>query len=304
MNIAYGEPSRESLPFDLAHHRFPITYNLPEGTPSEARKTELDRLSKSLSAALRSVLDSDEYKSSLPKAERLPEPKYREPGEGRARFRRHGQPIGYSGDHFSKLTGQPDVAIALQTGPAMWMRVGPRKPLQSLLKLDNLKPQLLQLVRLPLFNYPSNAMNVRSGDGLGWCTPAEDGRAGAVVFAFTDGEIWVTDTEMLAATPQLIPFNEAAFAKTLEQAAGFLSDSLKVAGPYRWIAGLEGVKGRAIPVPNNRFGMTRGPCADELIEFDGSYEQGQDPGPVLEAFFDRVFEVCGVSRPASPKPGG
>ncbi len=37
MNAAYGPP--ESLPFDLVHHRFPITYKLPEGASDQVPTT-------------------------------------------------------------------------------------------------------------------------------------------------------------------------------------------------------------------------------------------------------------------------
>jgi len=47
MNEAHGEPSRETLPFDLASYRFPIAYRLEEGASEEDRKAARERLSTS-----------------------------------------------------------------------------------------------------------------------------------------------------------------------------------------------------------------------------------------------------------------
>src|ERR1700693_4033170 len=53
MNTAHGQPARDSLPFDLALHRFPITYRLPDGAPDEMRRSVREQLTKELEAALR-----------------------------------------------------------------------------------------------------------------------------------------------------------------------------------------------------------------------------------------------------------
>jgi len=65
MNTSFGKPKRETMPFDLAHHRFPIQYEVPEGAPDEERMAQRDQLAKALESAVRAVLDSDAYKSSL-----------------------------------------------------------------------------------------------------------------------------------------------------------------------------------------------------------------------------------------------
>jgi hypothetical protein len=76
-----------TLPFDLASYRFPITYRLEEGHPEEERSAERKKLAGILEKAIRDILDSQEYKDSLPKAALPPAVKYREPLDGRARFR-------------------------------------------------------------------------------------------------------------------------------------------------------------------------------------------------------------------------
>jgi hypothetical protein len=65
MNEAYGKASKESMPFDMAHLRFPITYNLPENSSDEIRQVQRDALVKSFEKALRSVFESEEFKAKF-----------------------------------------------------------------------------------------------------------------------------------------------------------------------------------------------------------------------------------------------
>jgi hypothetical protein len=67
MNDAHGEPTAESMPFDLAHLRFPLTYNLPDGAPDSVRKVEREQLVKKLETAVRGVFESEEFKPKLSK---------------------------------------------------------------------------------------------------------------------------------------------------------------------------------------------------------------------------------------------
>src|SRR5580698_8819927 len=55
MNEAHGAPTRESLPFDLAQVRYPITYNVPDDAPDTLRREERKKLSETLEIALRAV---------------------------------------------------------------------------------------------------------------------------------------------------------------------------------------------------------------------------------------------------------
>lgn len=297
MNKAYGEPSRASLPFDLAHHRFPITYDLPEDASNETRKGEEARLGKTLETALRQVLDSEEYKSSLPKPPVPPPVSYREPLQGRARFRALGDPIGFSNSPFSRMASEEDLKVTLAEGSAIWLRVMPQQPQATRLKISDLQKLVPALGTLPLFGAYSNILRVRGRDGAGLCMPLGDGPSPAVVFVFTDAEIWTIDTYPLGALQALITLDESAFGKSLQQCADFLSDRLGLPGPYRWVCGVEGVKDRSLPLPNDPFGRTRGPCTADLIEEAGTFSLGQDPAASLEPFFEQVFEFCGAARP-------
>jgi len=108
MNAAYGAPTRESLPFDLALIRFPITYNVPDDAPDALRQDERKKLSQKLQSALRAVFESPEFRESLPKKPEPPPFKPKEPMNGRARFRQRAERIGVYVDPVSAIIGTRD----------------------------------------------------------------------------------------------------------------------------------------------------------------------------------------------------
>ena len=67
MNSAYGEASRESMPFDLLTRRYPISYSLRDDSSETERRECRRQLSKRLEDALRAVFTgfSDQVLPSL-----------------------------------------------------------------------------------------------------------------------------------------------------------------------------------------------------------------------------------------------
>lgn len=56
MNSAFGEPSWETLPFDMRHLRHPLTYHLKEDTPAEEQTKIKSELSDKLSNAIKLII--------------------------------------------------------------------------------------------------------------------------------------------------------------------------------------------------------------------------------------------------------
>jgi len=56
MNTEHGEPTAQTLPFDMHQLRHPMQYHLPAGADGEMRKSVKERLVKELTAALRAIL--------------------------------------------------------------------------------------------------------------------------------------------------------------------------------------------------------------------------------------------------------
>jgi hypothetical protein len=68
MNTAYGKPSYETLPFDLQHVRWPLTYELHEGATQEVRAEQRKALTNKVIGAVRACLTS----LSPPEPKRVP----------------------------------------------------------------------------------------------------------------------------------------------------------------------------------------------------------------------------------------
>jgi hypothetical protein len=296
MNAVYGAPSRESMPFDLAHHRFPITYNLPDGAADATRKRQQEQLAEQLETALRTVLESEEFKARLPKTPGPPPFKYKVPMNGRARFRPPGEPIGVKRDPMAAFTGSHPGAVYLSEGAAVWLRLAPTSEITRLPKIAELENAMNLLILLPLCEAGASPGFVRGGDGFGVHHGVGDEPSPSVVYAFTTGEIWAISTVFLGFVQDRIWLEESRFTKSLELCATFL-DQLGVSGPYRWNVGMEGVQGRFLSL-TDAFNRKGGPCMVDVIEKEGMYKLRDSASEALEPFFEAVFEQCGVQRPS------
>jgi hypothetical protein len=115
---AYGRPTRETMPFDLMELRYPIRYSLIGGADDATRRTVREQLTKAFESALNVFFSSEEYRNILPK----PVPMiYREPKEGRARFRAEGEPIGALSEIGAQVIGTSQGKLFLADGPSMWL---------------------------------------------------------------------------------------------------------------------------------------------------------------------------------------
>jgi hypothetical protein len=64
MNTAFGQPSAETMPFNLHHLRYPILYHCPADADEEKRKRTRESLARQLEEALRAVLTSEDLVNS------------------------------------------------------------------------------------------------------------------------------------------------------------------------------------------------------------------------------------------------
>ena len=147
---------------------------------------------------------------------------------------------------------------------------------------------------------------VERGEADRALVPFENSIEGSVrstldTLAFETGEVWSIDTSLLAAdTVRLFTGEiERLFASRLEAYARFLA-GLGLMPPYRWIAGLAGVKGRRlqIPQPQGQMQIALGPeCLSETVVEQGLYDGKQTPSSALLPFFKAIFDKCGIPRP-------
>ena len=299
MNTAYGEPNRKTMPFDLIEHRNPIKYNLSEDADEETRRKVRAELVREFEYAFRTLFDSDEYKQLTPEPEGVA---YREPKDGRARFREKGKPIGISRDQMAVLIGGDGVPMHLSDAPAMWLRVMPETPVEKRLKITDIRNRVQGLIVLPFIEGATGAVPVRDEDGLGYCKIFDQKDASFVIYLFTDGEIWSIDTWHLSYMPKMIILNEKKYTNSLAQCAQFLHDQLGISGPYRWVAGIENTKGRYFTPPDEIVGRKFGPCGSESIEESGKFAIGDNPTDSLDPFFEELYDQCNVKRLPLPQP--
>ena len=297
MNEAYGQPAAESLPFDLAQLRFPITYNLPEGAGDGERRAVRQQLSERLETALRTIFESQDLKTKLKSEPQLPKFVRREPLEGRARFRSADKPLGFVRDSIAQMIGTPKMnPIPLLAGAAQWVRIMPTYAPGREWMVQDLKQLGLKIAVVPLI-LKSGGINIsflQDEDGCGYWPVYADDKAYAIAYMFKTGELWMIDAS-LARTSTYLELDEERFAKTVEQSALIL-DGLGCTRPYSWIVGLEGIRNRQLfrsDKPNRMFGQSMA----DVIEQEGILNAGDSAAEKLRPFFEKVFDSCGYPRP-------
>jgi hypothetical protein len=296
MNSAHGRP--DDLPFDLRHHRHPITYELYDGASDEERRAAREGLAGDLERAIRSVLGSEVFKSKLPRPIEPPDFVLRDPHphRGRARFRGPGEAIGVSRSSEATLKGDGATTVRLADGPAIWLRLAPISSPGRTWKIADLETASNLLALVPLCEYGQYLGLVRGNDGVGIHSALKGEPSPTLVYAFTTGEVWAINAWVLERAQGRIVLEEDRFSKSLETLAFFLK-SLGMVGPYRWIAGMEELEGRYLD-SGARF-RAYGPCMKNVIEKDGTYLPGDDAALSLRPFFDEIFDQCGTERPGS-----
>lgn len=225
--------------------------------------------------------------------------------DGPARFRAPGQPLGIR-DSAGFIDEGAGHDIFLAAGAAVWLRLmptfDPGKPWSS----AKLKAAINSGINLPTLIGPANGMyTIRAEDGLGTCIiqTAQEHQTDHVTFAFETGEIWAISTYPLRTHPAdlFVGEIEKLLIEQLPRYGRFLQ-ILEIRPPYRWIAGVCGVRGRELqyPLPQNTMripGFGSHKCASDNIRKDGSYDMDQSPLSALLPFFEEIYNKCGMSRP-------
>jgi hypothetical protein len=302
MNTAFGEPTLDAMPFDMRHLRNPIQYCCPTGASEETRKHARDGLAKALEHHIRNVLVSDEFKQR--RSEPAPLPSVflgNEPKDGLGKFRSSGDPLGIS-ENFIQAAEE----IKITENPVVWLRLMPTVIPSRVWQVTELKKAATQdgFIR-PLINGWPEFNFLRGADGFGVYAPLNAARniTSAVVFAFKTGEVWSIDSYILEAMSahgkNAIPDLEKDFQRALKEYSDFLL-RLGAEAPFRWIAGMENLKGRGVIDPTGRLAGFRGPrghCMSDVVVEEGLHHPDDPPAKSIEPFFVKLFDSCGVERP-------
>jgi hypothetical protein len=300
MNTAFGKPTAASMPFDMRHLLYPTVYSGSD-TLSRDREYVVEQLALELEQKIRVVLESPEFKNTLPKPSEF---RPREPADGRGRFKAIDETIGIATGGGLRGSLQE---LTLSPQPVAWLRMMPLAEPGRTWPVDDLEKAVKNPLLLPLARDWRGYDFLRTHEGYGvYAFLAEQReKIRAIVFAFTTGEIWSADTYWLEAYSDdqrrlMIPNEEMAFRKALVDYGQFLQ-RLGVTPPFRWIAGMENLKGRLLYLPS-RPGYYRvmpgpdGKCTEDVISVSGTYSPGDAPGKTLRPFFQKLYDSCGIAR--------
>jgi hypothetical protein len=291
MNVAYGKPTRVTMPFDLLELRNPIAYDLPERAGDDMRTAQRALLVKDFETALRVFFASEDYARTLP----VPVPvAYREPKDGMARFRAKGEPIGYMRDAMAQMMQLKGRPVYLANGTAAWLRLMPQNPVKpwELADVENL---MVQLAVSNFYEAPEPPQKTRAIDGWGFCrTLRADDPATSLVFLFTGAEIWTINTFYANVRDDVIFVEENRFVQTLEFFVQFLGQR-QVPPPYRWVAGIEGLLDRYLPSQYG-VGVGPGPSAAKTVYEEGILKKDESAEEALNPFFTELYAAFGANR--------
>ena len=296
MNTAFGPP--EQLPFDMAHLRHPIQYNIEPTAKNAERRASRNALASEMEKVLRLQIAA----TQPPRPQPPPFPKA-EAKDGPARFRAAGEPTGRRWDMHPFGAGA-EQEVSLAAGPAVWLRLMPAVDPGKKWRTLELKEHAIRTGSLNLapFVY-HNIYILRAEDGLAVCplvTP-EARDSTSVAFVFDTGEVWSIDTTLLTYDQGNIPYLETYYIDALKNYSRLLA-SLGMKPPYRWIAGVTGVKDRRLNIPpapgHTLLSGWRSPlCLSDTITEEGAYDGQQTPASALFPLFKAIFDKCGTPRP-------
>jgi hypothetical protein len=226
-------------------------------------------------------------------------------GLKRPRFRESNEPLGVFWSTIPAYIKKPPVSeIRLAAGPAMWLHLIPAAQSHVDLSLPmQLRQHLMSDGKLWLSPLNWGAIGfIRADDGFGVYARNSDAdtETNSVAFVFETGEIWAIDTGLLSTTPDIVYFGDiqSAMCSRLPLYSR-LSHNLGIEPSFRWIAGLDGIKGRRLDVQHPGEGISRlgEVFLKDRIFSSGSYEGAQEPHIALGPFFLEIFKKASMAYP-------
>jgi hypothetical protein len=299
MNTAYGDPDK-NMPFDMAHLRYPLCYRLPEDASVEEKQKVRAELTGKLEGALKAIAASPDFRSRLPRPTPAPLFSAAKASDSGARFRSPGEPIGHA--HGSGGAGNP---IRFADGPAMWLRLLPIQNVDKELSPVRLASLVKQTLRPMGGDDLQGWSHFIADDGFGSYEVLSGEASDAMSFVFRTGEIWGATTIYLKYADGIV-FDKRPFVGALSNYVDLLKTTLKIDGPYEWIAGYSGVKGRELDIPNAlplRMRQILGrsaKCMVDAVSEKGELDEGQPATEALRPLFSKLLEKCGLDPERHP----
>ncbi len=295
MNTAFGHPKNVPLPFDLGFARWPTFFHLAESASNKDRELEKSRLVPILKTIILECL-----KEPSPTT---PEFFAQQAKDGISRFRAKSSSLGVTWDPYAPFGLEPSREIFLADGPSIFLRMMPVKAEKRILSATELIAAAIENGRLSLRPlYYGDIRTLRAEDGIAICGTLDgDSRTATVAFAFETSEVWAINTSLLDYTKgdNILPF-DAIKTETSDSLTSFRDYFLRlgISGPYKWHAGIEGVRGRRFHTSSSSLIQSFGghTCLSNEFSVQGTFTDKQDPQVALRPFFDMIYQKCGYPK--------
>lgn len=271
MNAAFGTPSEVTLPFDMRHLRFPITYDLPADPPPEKKAAELKALTAKFVEALKPILATEQ------------------PATDAFDPRPHGSSPGRwtGGDYELGTIGVTTRALQPPRSPLVWLRLWPAQSQAREWSNTELRAEAWEANSMRAFGATSNMASPFRGAGyfgvfVGGIGPDED-RAIWSTTLFATGEIWGIDGQLHEGNPRTLWVDRDRWRFGAIELYNRLR-GLGVQGAIHWEAGFEGCRGRHF--------LGRGPPSHvEVIRAAGAWEGAETAENIYLAMHAAVLDA-------------
>ncbi len=294
MNTAYGKPEAESLPFDLRHLRWPITYLSDLDAKDEFPKL-VEKLVKAIGLILSNhVAPSTVVESFVP----------RKTTKSPAAF----------WEDAADILGDRSHTVTVPDGAKAYLRLYPsvaHAPISTELEAKKLAVQgqlePLCCARRMGLNWDRNIF------GAIGSRPEENGKLYHFTQLFLSCELWGVDALVLNAdhirqqlehwgrgsnTYKYIAYDaiERGFSNALQNYLEFAQTRLRIFPPFQIEAGVVGIKGYSLATNSLESG---GNALRDTIHWQCEISSlGRPAWEMLADFFERIWGNCGIQRPA------
>lgn len=234
-NLAFGKLTADTVPFDLRHHRWPITYHLTPDTGAADRDAVRKKLVAELTDEIRKVLSAIKTVPAEPAYEQL-QPKSRVSS------------FLDEGDILCRLVSRGEAErgcdIVWHDGPQIFLRIIPMVPINA--KSPRELGELMRTAILPPLGRVSETWT--EGNEYGAVTfeaknVEKQDTANQIVQVTDYGEIWAIDGFSLREY-KTVSFLEVHLAAGLASYLKFAKDHLGITSEVKVIVGLTGIRGR------------------------------------------------------------
>lgn len=303
MNTAFGEPNWETLPFNMRHLRWPLTYTLAEGAETAQRADEKKKLVDDLAERIRAVLES------VPAKPNAPVPVFEETKStyDSAVFFDKGERLATWEGRFG--TTSTDVYLD-DEGAKMFLRVMPTVLTEPLTLKQVYDLARRQELRLRPFDHISTTGGERYDrnryGAIAYRTGSmENDPIDELTQILKNRELWGVNTQPGSWWDREHKFQyfgngyENAFSRALGHYLKFARDNLELPLPLRVIAGFTGVEDFKMFAPSGLefrgFEQFRGRAIEPEIIFEGMVEDWETPPQeFLMPFFEQVWHDLGL----------